>query len=146
MIYIGSDHGGFELKSELINYIKNELKKEIKDIGCFSKESVDYPDIAKSVADEVIKNNGTGILICGTGIGISIAANKIDGVRCALCSFEYSASMARRHNDANILALGGRTTGVELAKNIAKLFIETPFEGGRHEKRVEKIMKLEQNN
>ncbi|HOV15102.1 MAG TPA: ribose 5-phosphate isomerase B [Spirochaetota bacterium] len=146
MIFIGSDHGGFDLKVEIINYIKDELKKEIKDIGCFSKESVDYPDIAKNVCDEVIKKNGIGILICGTGIGISIAANKIDGIRCALCSYEYSAAMAKKHNNANVLALGGRTTGAELAKSIVKSFLESEFDGGRHEKRVDKIMNLEKTN
>lgn len=143
MIYIGSDHGGFDLKLEIINYINDELKQEIKDMGCFSKDSVDYPDIAEIVCNEVVKNNGLGILICGTGIGISIAANKVDGIRCALCNFEYSAMMAKKHNNANVLALGGRTTGVELAKSIAKTFLDSKFDGGRHEKRVEKIMDLE---
>ncbi len=145
MIYIGSDHGGFELKNEIVEYVKNTLKLEIKDMGCWSKDAVDYPDIAKVVADEVIKNNSFGILICGTGIGISIAANKINGIRCALCSSEYSAMMTKKHNDANILALGGRTTGVEIAKSIVKIFFETEFEGGRHSQRVKKIALLENN-
>ncbi|OHD15299.1 MAG: ribose 5-phosphate isomerase B [Spirochaetes bacterium GWD1_27_9] len=143
MIFIGSDHGGLELKNEVLQYIKNELKEEIIDKGCYSKDSVDYPDIAKDVCSDVLKNNAIGILICGTGIGISIAANKIDGIRCALCSEEYSASMAKRHNNANVLALGGRTIGAELAKSIVKSFLQSQFEGGRHEKRVNKIMDLQ---
>ncbi len=143
MIFIGSDHGGFELKNELISYLEKDLKLSFKDMGCFSKDSVDYPDIASVVANEVLKEKSLGILICGTGIGISVAANKIDGIRCALCGNEYSATMARRHNDANILALGGRTTGPELAKAILKAFLEGEFEGGRHQKRVDKIMALE---
>jgi len=122
MIFIGSDHGGFDLKNEIINFLQNDLKIEVKDLGCYSKDSVDYPDIAKIVCDEVLKNNATGILLCGTGIGISIAANKINGIRCALCSNEYSAMMAKKHNNANVLALGGRVIGPELAKSIVKAF------------------------
>ena len=115
MIYIGSDHGGFELKNSIIAYIKDELKMEIEDVGCFSKESVDYPDIAVELCNNVIEKNTKGILVCGTGIGMSMSANKIDGIRCALCSEEYSARMTRKHNDANVLALGGRVIGIELA-------------------------------
>ncbi len=143
MIYIGSDHGGFELKNQVFSYIKNELKISIEDLGCFSKDSVDYPDIAKTVCEQVLKNNGIGILICGTGIGISMSANKINGIRCALCSEQYSAIMTRKHNDANVLALGGRIIGVELAKSIVDAFLNTKFEGGRHQRRVDKIMLLE---
>jgi len=146
MIFIGCDHGGFELKTEIYNYIKGEMRLDITDMGCFSKDSVDYPDIAEVVAKSVLEKNGLGILICGTGVGISIAANKICGVRCALCSEEYSARMTRKHNDANILALGGRTTGVELAKSIVNTFLTTDFEGGRHQKRVDKISSLEKSN
>lgn len=143
MIFIGSDHGGFDLKADLIHFIQKELKLDVKDMGCYSKDSVDYPDIARTVAAEVLKGEHTGILICGTGIGISIAANKIDGIRCALCSEEYSASMAKKHNNANILAIGGRVTGPELAKSIVRTFLATAFEGGRHQNRVDKMMKLE---
>ncbi len=143
MIFIGSDHGGFDLKNEIIDFLKNELKEEVKDLGCYSKDSVDYPDIAKNVCDEVLKNNAIGILICGTGIGISIAANKITGIRCALCGNEYSAMMAKRHNNANVLALGGRVIGPELAKNIVKTFLQSEFEGGRHQKRIDKITILD---
>lgn len=145
MIYIGSDHGGFELKSELIAFVKNELKLEIEDLGCHSKESVDYPDFAVEVCKKVIKKNSLGILICTTGIGISISANRIKGIRCALCSEEYSASMARRHNDANVLALGGKVIGIGLAKSILKTFINSQFEGGRHKRRVDKIDLIEKN-
>jgi ribose 5-phosphate isomerase B len=145
MIFIGSDHGGFELKAEIIDYVKNCLKLDIKDMGIYEKQQVDYPDIAQIVCAEVNKNNNSkGILLCGTGIGISISANKIKGIRCALCSEEYSVRMSRLHNNANVLALGGRTVGAELAKSIVKVFLETEFEsGGRHENRVCKIMNLE---
>ncbi len=146
MLFIGCDHGGFELKIEIYNYIKDVLRLDITDMGCFSKDSVDYPDIAEVVAKSVLEKKGIGILICGTGVGISIAANKVDGVRCALCSEEYSARMTRKHNDANILALGGRTTGVELAKSIVNTFLNTDFEGGRHQKRIDKISSLEKRN
>jgi ribose 5-phosphate isomerase B len=146
MIFIGTDHGGFELKKELINYIKDELKQDITDLGIFEKKSVDYPDIAELVCGEVLKNNGLGIVICGTGIGISISANKVKGIRCALCSEEYSTRMARLHNNANVLALGGRTIGAELAKSIVKVFIETPFSNEeRHKNRVCKISDIENN-
>jgi len=146
MLFIGCDHGGFELKIEIYNYIKDVLRLDITDMGCFSKDSVHYPDIAEVVAKSVLEKKGIGILICGTGVGISIAANKVDGVRCALCSEEYSARMTRKHNDANILALGGRTTGVELAKSIVNTFLNTDFEGGRHQKRIDKISSLEKRN
>lgn len=142
MIFIGSDHGGFDLKNEIIEFLKNE-KEDIKDMGCFSKDSVDYPDIANIVCNEVLKSDSIGILVCGTGIGMSIAANKINGIRCALCSNEYSAMMAKRHNNANILALGGRVLGIELAKSIVKAFLQNEFEGGRHQKRIDKIMILD---
>ncbi len=145
MIHIGSDHAGFDLKTEIINFIKKDLKMNIEDLGCYSKESVDYPDYAVEVCKKVIKNNSVGILICSTGIGISISANRIKGIRCALCSEEYSASMARRHNDANVLALGGKVIGVELAKSILKTFLNSQFEGGRHKRRIDKIDLIEKN-
>lgn len=143
MIYIGNDHGGLELKKEILNYIKNELKLDIEDMGCFDSSSVDYPDYAEAVCKKVLDTNSTGILICGTGIGISIAANKIKGIRCALCAESYSAEMTRKHNDSNVLALGGRVTGPELAKSIVKAFLTSDFEGGRHQKRIDKITALE---
>ncbi len=143
MIYIGSDHGGFQLKKEVIEYIKTELKENVEDLGCYSEASVDYPDYAEKVCKKVLSEKAIGIVICGTGIGISIAANKIDGIRCALCSDEYSARMTRKHNDANVLALGGRVIGPEIAKAVVKSFLENGFDGGRHAQRVEKIKALE---
>ncbi|MBR6200035.1 MAG: ribose 5-phosphate isomerase B [Spirochaetales bacterium] len=143
-IIIGSDHGGFDLKQEIIAFLQNDMKYEVQDMGCYDKNSVDYPDIAETVCNEVKKSGLYGILICGTGIGISISANKINGIRCALCSDEYSAKMTRHHNDANVLALGGRTVGPELAKSIVQTFLTNDFDGGRHEKRVNKIKLLEE--
>ncbi len=143
MIIIGSDHGGYELKNHIIEHLKG-LGIEYKDSGCFSEESVDYPDIAKLVCDEVVLDNSKkGILVCGTGIGISIAANKIKGIRAALCSDEYSAKMCRRHNNANVLCLGGRVMGRELAFGIVDAYLNEEFEGGRHASRVNKISELE---
>ena len=145
MIYIGSDHAGFDLKNELIKFINEDLKTEVEDLGTNSKESIDYPDYAKEVCKKVIENNAIGILICNTGIGMNITANKINGIRCAHCSEEYSAVMARKHNNANVLALGGNVIGKELAKNILKAFLNSQFEGGRHQRRIEKIAMLEKN-
>ncbi|MBQ2294471.1 MAG: ribose 5-phosphate isomerase B [Spirochaetales bacterium] len=143
MIYIGCDHGGFALKQEIFKYIKEDLALEIEDLGCHDTSSVDYPDYAEKVCKKVVSENAQGILICGTGIGISIAANKINGIRCALCSEPFSAEMTRKHNNANVLAMGGRTTGPELAKSIVKAFLSTDFEGGRHQNRLDKIAALE---
>lgn len=143
MIYIGCDHGGFALKQEIFKYIKEDLALEIEDLGCHDTSSVDYPDYAEKVCKKVVSENAQGILICGTGIGISIAANKINGIRCALCSEPFSAEMTRKHNNANVLAMGGRTTGPELAKSIVKAFLSTDFEGGRHQNRLDKISALE---
>jgi len=140
MIGIGSDHGGYELKQEIISLLK-EKGYEFKDFGCYDRTSIDYPDVAKPVTKEVI--DGTidkGILICGTGIGISIAANKVKGIRCALCSDHFSAVATREHNDANVLALGGRTTGPEVAKDIVLAFLTTEFSNDeRHQRRINKI-------
>ena len=143
MIAIGSDHGGFELKCAVIEYL-NKNNIEFTDVGCYDKNSVDYPDIAEAVCKKVTgKECELGILICGTGIGISIAANKIKGIRAALCHSEYDAKMTKAHNNANVLCMGGRTTGVEIALAMVKNFLESKFEGGRHEKRIEKITALE---
>lgn len=142
-IYLGSDHGGFELKEALKPFLI-EAGHHVMDQGTDSPASVDYPDYAKAVGEAVLADEGSlGIVICGTGIGISIAANKIKGIRAALCSEEFSARMARRHNNANVLALGGRTTGVELAKSIVEVFLSESFEGDRHARRVQKICGLE---
>lgn len=140
MISIGSDHGGFELKQELIKYLEaNNL--EYKDYGCYDTNSCDYPDFAKKVCNSVVdKQSDKGILICGTGIGISIAANKVNGIRAALCHDCFSAAATREHNNANILALGGRIVGVELALKIVDIFLNTEFSNDeRHIRRINKI-------
>ncbi len=145
MIAIGSDHGGFELKNEIIKHLKKR-GFTVEDFGTFSKDSVDYPDIAKAVCEPVAAGKFSfGILVCGTGIGISIAANKIKGIRAALCADPYSAAKAKQHNNANVITLGGRVTGPDLAMTIVDAYIDADFEGGRHQKRVDKIMDLEQN-
>lgn len=138
-IGIGSDHGGYELKESVKEYLTGE-GIEFVDYGTNSLESVDYPDFGKRVADAVLANEvDRGILVCGTGIGISITANRIQGIRCALCSDTFSARMSREHNNANILALGGRVVGLGLALDIVKVFLDAEFEGGRHERRINKI-------
>ena len=144
-IAMGSDHGGFSLKETLREYL---LKKgiEIKDVGVFSEDSVDYPDYARKVGEIVAAGDADlGILICGTGIGMSIAANKVDGIRCALCNAAYSAKMARGHNDANVLAMGARVIGKGTALMIVDHFLASTFEGGRHSTRVAKIMEIEKD-
>lgn len=141
-LVIGCDHGGFEHKK----VIKDHLIKqgyEIIDVGCHDETSVDYPDIAAELSKIIIEENVKGILICGTGIGISIAANKCKGIRAAVASEEFSAQMAREHNDCNVLALGQRVTGIGLALNIVDRFLATEFAGERHERRVNKIKSLE---
>lgn len=143
MIVIGCDHGGFELKQALIRHLES-IGEEVKDCGTYDTASVDYPDIAEKTCREYLRGGyDFGILICGTGIGISIAANKIDGIRCALVGTEYAAEMTRRHNDANMLAFGGRVTGSELAISILNAYMRAQFEGGRHQGRIDKIHALE---
>ena len=145
MIAIGCDHGGYALKLELIKYLK-EHNIPFTDYGC-NGESVDYPDIAEKVCREIVAGKAeTGVLICGTGIGISMAANKIKGIRAALCSDWYSAKYTRLHNDANVICMGGRTIGPGLAVELLDVFLNTEFEGGRHAVRVDKIKKLEEDN
>ncbi len=141
---IGADHGAVDLKEEVKLVLKEFPNINVVDIGTFSHDPVDYPDIAEKVAEKITSGEcERGIVLCGTGIGISIAANKINGIRCALCSDVFSAKMARRHNDANMLAMGGRVLGVGPAGEIVRAFVEEKFEGGRHERRVKKIMDLE---
>jgi len=143
MIALGSDHAGYDLKQEIIAYLK-EKGIEYKDYGTYSKESCDYPDFGEAAARAVASGEcEKGILICGTGIGIGMAANKVRGIRCAICSDCYSAEMSRRHNDANMLSIGARVMGSGLALKIVEIFLSTEFEGGRHEKRVKKIMDIE---
>lgn len=143
MIAIGSDHGGYQLKLDLIAYLEqNDI--EYCDFGC-DGEAVDYPDIAEKVCAEVTAGKAKfGVLVCGTGIGISMAANKINGIRAALCGDYFSAKYTRLHNDANVICFGGRTIGSGLAVELLDVFLNTGFEGGRHATRVEKIMKLEE--
>ena len=142
-IALGSDHAGFQLKNEIIKHLEGNWF-EIKDFGTYGEDSCDYPDYAEIVAHEVAKKNYEfGILVCGTGIGISIAANKVKGIRAALCSDTFSAHSSREHNDANILALGQRVVGVGLALDIVDIFMKSKFLGGRHQNRVNKLNNLE---
>ncbi len=142
-IAIGADHGGFELKEELKRFLE-EMGHQVQDLGTQGEESVHYPSFAALVARQLLGGQADrGILICGTGIGMSIVANRFPGVRAALCHDLYTAIMSRKHNDANCLALGGRVLGKGLAKEIVKLWLETPFEGGRHELRLAQIKELE---
>lgn len=142
-IALGSDHAGFQLKNEIISHLK-EKGYDLKDFGTYGTDSCDYPDYAVVVAKEVAaKNYDFGILVCGTGIGISIAANKVKGIRAALCGDTFSAHSCREHNDANILALGQRVVGTGLALDIVDTFLKAQFLGGRHQNRVNKINNLE---
>ena len=136
MIAIGSDHGGFELKEHIKKHLE-ERSLEYKDFGCYDENSVDYPDIAEKVCNAI--NSGDA----DKGIGISIAANKIDGIRAAHCHDVYSAEMTKRHNNANVICMGGRVIGRELAFKIIDAWLDAEFEGGRHQKRIDKIHALE---
>ena len=138
-IAIGCDHAAYNEKMKLINYLESK-NIEVSDLGCYSEDSVDYPDYAHMVCNDIRKNNSErGILICGSGIGISIAANRNKGIRAALCCSEFHAEMSRKHNDANIIALGARTTSMNDMFKFVDIFLDTEFEGGRHQNRVEKI-------
>jgi len=142
-IGLACDHGGFELKEELKAFLKS-VGFETIDLGSFHEDSVDYPDYGILLAEKVSRNElERGILICGTGIGMSIVANKFPGVRAALVNDLYSARCSREHNDANILVVGGRVVGREIAKEIVKIWLNTSFAGGRHKRRLEKIESLE---
>ena len=142
-IGLACDHGGFELKEELKPFLKS-LGIDPVDFGTFNEDSVDYPDFGIRVAEKISKGQlEKGILICGTGIGMSIVANKFRGVRAALVNDLYSSRFSREHTDANVLVLGGRIVGKELAKEIVRTWLEVPFAGGRHQKRLEKIQALE---
>ncbi len=135
-IAIGCDHGGYLLKQDILIWLE-EHDYEFEDFGCYNTESVDYPVYAEKVARAVASGAcDKGIVICTTGIGVSMAANKVKGIRCALCGDSYSAEMTRRHNDANVLAMGAGIIGPNLAKKITKVFLTTEFEGGRHARRV----------
>ena len=157
-LIVGCDHGGYDMKAQLLDYIKGKYSDlTIVDVGCNGPaDRCDYPDIAQALAVHVIADSEAapaegdapglwtpGILVCGSGIGISIAANKVDGIRCALCHYHWTASMGRAHNDANVMALGGRCLGIEPAKGMVDAFFATPFEGDRHCGRIAKIHGLE---
>ena len=142
-IAIGNDHGALELKLHVVKYLEQQ-GHEVVNFGTDTADSCDYPVYAEKVCKAVVSGEADkGILICGTGIGISIAANKIHGVRCALCSEPVSAALARQHNDANIVAMGARTIGPVMAEGIVDVFLNTEFQGGRHQRRVDKIMMLD---
>jgi ribose 5-phosphate isomerase B len=142
-VIAGSDHAGLALRAEAVK-VAREAGLEVEDLGPFSGESVDYPDYARQVADAVAAGRARlGILVCGTGIGMSIAANKVRGVRAAHCASEFEARMARAHNDANVLCIGERVVGLGLGGAIVRAFLETPFEGGRHARRVQKMSDME---
>ena len=144
-VAVGSDHAGFEYKEIIKKHLENK-GFQIIDMGTYSKESVDYPVFGEAVGKAVASGEADmGIVICGTGIGISISANKVPGVRAALCTNEYMARMARKHNNANVLAFGARVLGIDLAIGIVDQFFSTDFEGGRHERRVNLITDIEKD-
>ena len=137
-IILGSDHGGYNLKNIIIAHLEQQ-GIEVEDLGCYSEDSCDYPVIAKAVAEKVLLAGSRGILICGTGIGMSIAANRFKGIRASHCTDTFTARMTRMHNNSNILCLGERITGTGLALDIVEIWLKTEFEGGRHERRISKL-------
>lgn len=147
-LYIASDHAGYELKFNLVSFLlKNFQEYEVFDCGAYSEESVDYPDYAEKVCENVVNNKDSlGILVCGTGIGMSIAANKVNGIRAALCNDIFTARLSRQHNNANVLVMGARVIGNGVATEIVKSFLDTTFEGGRHLNRIGLINKIEEKN
>ncbi len=135
-IAIGADHGGFELKQQLVDLVET-LGHQIVDVGCHSKESVDYPRFAEAVCEKIIESQAdAGILVCGTGIGMAIAANRHKKIRAAICHDDYTARMSREHNNANVLCLGARVIGHGVAEEIVKIWLKTDFSGGRHQQRI----------
>lgn len=143
MILLASDHAGVHLKRQIAELLEAG-QHELKDLGAYNEDSVDYPDLAHDLAHELIRRisaeeRATGILVCGTGLGMSMAANRHPGVRAALCHDAFTAEMARRHNDANVLCLGSRVLGTGVAEQIVRVFLDTPFDNGRHQRRVGKI-------
>jgi len=145
IIALGCDHGGLEHKNAIAEHLK-ERGFEVVDYGIYENKSVDYPDIAAPLCEGILKGEANlGILVCGTGIGMSIAANKHKGIRAAACSEHFSAKYTRLHNNSNVLCLGGRVIGVGTAIELTDLFVDTEFEGGRHQKRVDKITAIENN-
>jgi ribose 5-phosphate isomerase B len=143
---IGCDHGGWELKQEILAFLKNIANIQVADFGPAGKDSVDYPDFGAKVSEAVSKGTmDRGILICGTGIGMSIVANRFPGVRAALCHDHFTAQMSREHNDANVLVMGERVIGKGVAMEIVKTWLDTGFAGGRHQKRLDKITSIEKS-
>mmetsp|Transcript_17603 Transcript_17603/g.19806 ORF Transcript_17603/g.19806 Transcript_17603/m.19806 type:complete len:157 (+) Transcript_17603:39-509(+) len=146
-VILGCDHAGFDYKEKISNFV-TELGHEIEDVGCFTCDSVDYPEFAQKVAETVVEDPETrrGILVCGTGIGVSIAANKVKGAICGLCHDHYTAQMCREHNNANIIAMGSRTTGIEVCKEMIETFLSTDFksEHPNHPRRVAMLKKLDE--
>ncbi len=143
-VALGADHGGFELKEAIKQHL-TEQGHEVLDFGTHSPASVDYARIACEVGEYVVREKILGVLCCGTGIGISIAANKVHGVRAACCSDYFSAKLTRAHNDANLLCMGGRVVGAGLALELVDVFLSTEFEGGRHQRRIDQITAIENN-
>ena len=144
-IVIASDHAGYYLKEKIKDFLQKE-NHDVIDVGCFSAESVDYPEFGAKAIEKILnKEVDYGILICGTGLGMNIVANRFHGIRAALCHEPFSAKMARLHNNANVLVLGGRIIGDEIAIEVVKTFLRTPFEGGRHQRRINLIEKLTKN-
>ena len=145
-ISIASDHGGFDLKKDISLFL-DHLGYEVNDLGPNNSNAVDYPDYGISLATHISNNIDTcGIVICGTGIGMSIVVNRFPGIRGALCSDIYTAKLSREHNDSNLLVMGGRVLGFGLAREIVQVWLSTPFEGGRHKKRLDKITQFEKSN
>lgn len=143
VLAIGCDHGGLDLKNEIVAHLK-EMGIKVEDFGIYEQKSVDYPEIALKVTKAITEGKARlGILVCGTGIGMSLAANKVKGIRAAACSETFSAKYTRLHNDSNVLCLGGRVVGVGLALEMVDLFVNTEFEGGRHQRRVDAVMDIE---
>ncbi len=148
-IYIGSDHAGYELKFNLVSFIMESFPEyEVFDCGTYSDDSVDYPDFAQKVCENVLNDNrnSLGILICGTGLGMSIAANKFKGIRAALCNDLFTAKLSRQHNDANVLVLGSRVIGYGVATEVVRNFLTTEFDGGRHIDRLNMIKEIEERD
>ncbi len=144
-VIIGSDHGGFDTKEDLRKFLEGQ-GIDVRDYGTYSTEAVDYPDIAQLVAEAVAREAHTGtlgIMIDGAGVASAICCNKVTGIRAACCNDQFTAKNAREHNDANILTLGGRVVGLGVAREIVRLFVSTPFAGGRHARRVEKMMQIQ---
>ncbi|MEO5345684.1 MAG: ribose 5-phosphate isomerase B [Magnetococcus sp. YQC-9] len=140
-IFVAADHGAFELKRDLVAWIRDQHGLEVIDFGVDGPESVDYPDLAARLCEALLASGpgDRGILLCGTGLGMSIAANRWVGIRAALCHDEYTARLSRQHNDANVLVLGGRVLGVAVARGVVDVWLRESFEGGRHQRRLEKL-------